>query len=177
MVSAKFRTAGFLLGGTFVALSGCESTGPDPGARTAAVPCGLVVEAAMDGQEPIANPLEATRDNIAAGRRLFEADTRPVPCAECHGETGVGDGAIGGYLQPPPTNLTCPEITSAADGMLFRIIRLGPDYLGDAATNRGMKRPGRRGAGTAMRPHRYYLTEEETWQLVLYLRELGRGSS
>lgn len=38
-----------------------------------------------------------------AGQQLFAAN-----CASCHGDSAMGDGAAGAYLDPPPANLTDP---------------------------------------------------------------------
>jgi len=163
-----------LLAMTMGVLSACQSSnGGDPAAKAAQPSsCDLATQASEAPPElrDLANPLADDGENLAAGRRLYQRDAMPVACVECHGPEGRGDGPIGVYLSPPPTNFTCTSETT--DGQLFWVIREGSNYLGSADGRPEVKRPGRRPAGTAMRPHRYYLSEEETWQLVLYLRQL-----
>lgn len=151
------------------------TTGDKPGPA----PCDpkRLPQEAPRGIASTVNPLPATEANLSAGRELYEGTARPIACTECHGSRGRGDGPIGRYLSPRPTNLTCENVVAdRSDGQLFWTIRNGSNFLEastiPAATS--AKRPGRRPAGTAMRPHRYFLTETETWQLVLYLRALGQ---
>jgi mono/diheme cytochrome c family protein len=124
------------------------------------------------------NPLDATPANIAAGKRLYEEESRPIPCASCHGIGGKGDGEMSSALVPEPTNFTCRErMRALTDGHVFWLVEEGsgvysmvPGHLRE-----GTKRPGRRPRYTAMRGHRNYLTEEQIWQLVLYLRTFDGG--
>ena len=100
------------------------------------------------------NPLDASTTNVTAGRELYEGAVRPS-CATCHGETGGGDGPLASQFNPPPRNFACEEtVEGIPDGQLFWIIREGSE-------------------GTAMPGFGRKLSETETWQLVLYLRELA----
>ncbi len=100
------------------------------------------------------NPLPATAANVDAGHDLFE-DVEPRPCALCHGVTGDGRGFLAEQFDPPPRNFACAEtINGIPDGQLYWIIRNGSP-------------------GTAMPAYRR-LDEEQTWQLVMYLRALAR---
>ncbi|MEE4277900.1 MAG: cytochrome c [Halieaceae bacterium] len=162
------------------ALGACQSPGGSDPTATAPeqTPCTKATQASpvpLELQSTV-NPLPADSANIAAGRRLYQRDAKPLACVECHGPAGRGDGPIGVYLAPPPTNFACPEVISdTSDGELFWVIREGSNYLGQVTVRSEIKRPGRRPAGTAMRPHRYFLSEEETWQLVLYIRDLQQA--
>lgn len=158
-----------------LALGGCQTGEAPQGGDASAAPCGRSMQAT---QAPAAlrerqNPLSPTHENLRVGRELYEEASRPTPCAECHGMRGLGDGPIGRYLLPSPANFHCADVRNTPDGQLFWVIREGSNYLGAIETDTSLKRPGRRPAGTAMRPHRYFLSEEETWLLVLYLRHLG----
>ena len=98
------------------------------------------------------NPLEASRSNRRAGRKLYE-DLSDPSCAVCHGKKGDGKGQLAGQFDPPPRNFACAEtVEGIPDGQLHWIIQNGSP-------------------GTAMPPFDY-LSEEEIWQLVLYLRSL-----
>lgn len=125
-----------------------------------------------------ANPLEATQENIAAGKRLYEEESRPIPCARCHGIEGRGDGEMSDDLVPKPTNFTCREhMRALTDGHIFWLVEEGSGVysLIPGHLREGTRRPGRRPRYTAMRGHRNYLAEEQIWQLVLYIRTLDGG--
>lgn len=92
------------------------------------------------------NPLEASPDALAAGKALYDKH-----CKMCHGETGKGDGPTTEYIKPAPPDMTTAESReSHTDGDIFYKITTG-------------KRP---------MPAKKSLSEEERWQLVLYVREL-----
>jgi mono/diheme cytochrome c family protein len=98
------------------------------------------------------NPLEASRGNRRAGKELYE-DLSDPSCVACHGKKGDGRGQLAGQFDPPPRNFSCAAtIDGVPDGQLHWIIKNGSP-------------------GTAM-PHFNYLTDEEIWQLVIYLRSL-----
>lgn len=99
------------------------------------------------------NPLPANRRNRRAGKELYEDVSNP-PCAACHGDKGAGNGPLAGQFEPRPRNFACAEtIDGIPDGQLHWIIQHGSP-------------------GTAMPPFGY-LTEEEIWQVVIYLRSLS----
>lgn len=123
---------------------------------------------APDPVRSLSNPVPATMENLAEGRALYELASRPVPCAECHGIAGDGQGPLARHLDPKPSNFTCGFYVDVPDGQLFWSIREGSNFTQPEHGHGEIKRPGRR--ITAMRPHRYDLTERETWQLVTYLR-------
>ena len=101
------------------------------------------------------NPLPATAENIAAGKKLYEEN-----CASCHGAQGFGDGEAGRELQPPPANLAfIVNRPIASDGFLFWTISEGGEKL-----------------NTAMPAFADVLSEKQRWQLILFLRRaLARG--
>jgi len=116
------------------------------------------------------NPLEATAENLALGRQLYNDTARPIPCSQCHGVAGDGQGPLSERLRPRPTAFNCPGARS--DGELFWVISEGS---GEFAMRPGqtpprIQRPGRRPRYTAMRGHGDTLSEREIWALVLYLR-------
>jgi len=55
----------------------------------------------MDMDAPLPNGLVA---DIAAGKKLFNET-----CAECHGESGAGDGRRAYFIRPKPADLTSAE--------------------------------------------------------------------
>ena len=115
------------------------------------------------GQAPEAlysktNPLSGTATQVREGRELYQhsvADGR-IACARCHGRDGDGVGPMSHMFEPPPRNFTCAQtINGVPDGQLFWIIQNGSP-------------------GTSM-PGFDSLSEEQIWQVVLYIRQLANG--
>lgn len=101
----------------------------------------------------LSNPLEATASRLEAGRKLFLETATPMACRFCHGDLGDGQGPMAGGFDPRPRNFTCAEtMQPLPDGQLFWIIRNGS-------------------AGTGMMAYPT-LTDEQIWELVLYVRSL-----
>jgi mono/diheme cytochrome c family protein len=103
----------------------------------------------------IKNPIVATPESLANGKRLYDR-----LCAECHGFTGHGDGETSKKLaaagEPKAPDLTDDKWDhGSTDGEIFVDIR---DGLG--STMKGLN--GRPGIGS-----------EEIWHLVNYVRSLG----
>jgi mono/diheme cytochrome c family protein len=100
------------------------------------------------------NPLDATADNIDKGKALFHGKAF---CATCHGRDGRGLGDIPGLRGKLPRNFTDQAWQAArADGELFWILKNGSP-------------------GTDMAPFvPLVLTEEEAWQVLLYVRSFGK---
>lgn len=99
----------------------------------------------------LANPLRRTEENLEAGRRLFE-----TTCAACHGRSGRGDGPAASGLRPPPGNVAdLAKMPMATDGYLFWTIAEGGQPL-----------------GTQMPAFGNALSDEQIWQLILFLRAM-----
>ena len=97
------------------------------------------------------NPLLANEENTKAGEKLYQDSAAPVACAQCHGEDGDGNGIMANMFEPAPRNFTCSEVVGGLpDGQLFWIIKNGS-------------------IGTSM-PAFTKLTDEQIWQLTIYLR-------
>jgi len=96
------------------------------------------------------NPVEATPDNIAKGKALYEGKGT---CFNCHGKEGKGDGPAGAILNPSPRNFTnCKFHKKRKDGELFWVIKNGS-------------------AGTGMVSLiPAAITEEEAWTIINYER-------
>ena len=95
------------------------------------------------------NPLTPTDAGLALGRAVYLNK-----CAECHGEAGRGDGPQARMYDPAPGNLTDTQhMSTRTDGELFYQISEG-------------HRP--------MPAFKKRLSEEQRWQLVLFVRSLAR---
>jgi len=91
------------------------------------------------------NPLGA--DAASAGADVFKTN-----CEACHGPQGHGDGPAGAALDPKPRNL--PELAkSVSDDYFFWRISTGKD-------------------GTSMVAWQGVLTDEQIWQVIVYIRTL-----
>ncbi|HMN67254.1 MAG TPA: cytochrome c [Bdellovibrionales bacterium] len=76
--------------------------------------------AAVDVSQ-IAKPWEDNPDMVEHGKKSFAAN-----CAVCHGDTGMGDGAAGKALNPPPRDLVAGKWTHGGGSAdLFTTIEKG----------------------------------------------------
>lgn len=99
------------------------------------------------------NPLAPTKENIERGKNLFIKDAKPTACKLCHGSRGNGNGNLARGMEPPPRNFTCGKVMEdLSDGQLFWVIQNGS-------------------RGTAMPAHKFSLSKEQIWQLILYIRK------
>ena len=101
----------------------------------------------------IHNPLPATPENTAVGKALYHGKAF---CVTCHGRDGRGLGDIPGLQGSLPRDFTNKAWQAArTDGELFWILNNGS-------------------SGTAMAPFvPLVLTEEEAWQVLLYIRSFN----
>jgi len=106
----------------------------------------------------VMNPLPATPEMIAKGKALFKGKAF---CQACHGQDGRGilgpDIEPGSLKGPLPRDFTDREWQAArTDGELVWILKNGSQ-------------------GTAMAVFvGPIITEEEAWQLILYVRSFGK---
>jgi mono/diheme cytochrome c family protein len=93
------------------------------------------------------NPLSLTDANIAAAREVYGKK-----CSDCHGEKGKGDGSEAMMYDPAPSDLTdAARMNKLTDGEIFYQISEG-------------RKP--------MPSFKKKLSEEQRWQLVLFVRSL-----
>jgi cbb3-type cytochrome c oxidase subunit III len=96
------------------------------------------------------NPVPSDAASIAAGKKLYDDN-----CAECHGESGKGDGPRAPYSNPEPPNLTDAEWKyGSSDGDIFTIIQNGAK-------------------DTDMPSFKKDIPEQQTWHVVNYVKSLG----
>ena len=101
------------------------------------------------------NPLALANADPRAGERIYAGEIDGINCAVCHGRKGNGKGVLAKDYIPPPRNFQCSgTVNGIPDGQLFWIIRFGSP-------------------NTEM-PDHPKLSDEQIWQLVLYIRQLAR---
>lgn len=93
------------------------------------------------------NPLTAEAALLAKGKATYEK-----MCASCHGKTGHGEGPAVKDLDVDPGTLVDAQIAGQSDGALFWKLTEG-------------KKP--------MPSYAAKLSEEERWQVILYVRSLA----
>lgn len=109
------------------------------------------------------NPLAASEDSLRAGRALWQAH-----CESCHGPAGKGDGPNARLHElrkgHQPQDLTDPKLQSnLTDGELFWRISKGIIEDGDNIIMPAYERK--------------LPIEAQRWEIVLYVRELGRAAA
>ena len=106
----------------------------------------------MDNGVPAAyanahNPLRPTAENLKAGKALYVKH-----CQSCHGATGMGDGAAGKDLDPPPPALAGGRMPMIDDGYRMWAVSEGGVAL-----------------KTGMPAFKDTLTMKQRWQVLLHL--------
>lgn len=100
------------------------------------------------------NPLPPTSENIHAGQQTFG-----YYCVVCHGRDGQNTGVpFAAKMSPPIPSLAGSEVQSYSDGQLKWIIDNGIFPSGMPAS-KGI------------------LSDEEMWQMILYIRHLPPAGS
>ena len=117
---------------------------PSVSASVAAAAWNAPVDAAKRNNPLVAPSAEA----LAAGKKVF---TRQ--CMSCHGTLGKGDGPAAADQPVKPHDLTSPAVLKQTDGELFWKITTG-------------RKP--------MLSFEKLLTEEQRWQVILYIRTLKK---
>ena len=97
------------------------------------------------------NPLAASAANLNAAKPVYNEY-----CANCHGDSGKGDGSDAMMYDPSPSNLTdAKHMNHLTDGEIFYQITQG-------------RKP--------MPSFRKKLTEDQRWQLVILVRSFTASS-
>lgn len=98
--------------------------------------------------DDLVNPFSNNPKAHVEGKNIYESQ-----CWVCHGKSGIGDGPASKGLKPPPANHTSEKVQKQSDGAIFWKMSKG----------RGQ-----------MASYEKILTTHQRWQLVLYIRELGK---
>ena len=99
----------------------------------------------------IENPAETDFTSLERGQALYEQH-----CAACHGETGMGEGPAGAALDPPPSAIAHTSQMLGDDYLFWRISEGGVSFQ------------------TAMPAWKAILSKSERWDVIDYIREIGR---
>ena len=107
------------------------------------------------------NPVPADDASISRGAKLFA-----INCLMCHGESGVGNGTVSGFLvNRKPADLTSELVQSKDDGTLFLIISYGV-YNPNNSLFPEIQ------FSSTMPPLNENLSVADRWDLVNYIRTL-----
>ena len=101
--------------------------------------------------DTLKNPLKGNVALTMEGKKLYVRY-----CVVCHGDKGKGDGVAGVNLNPRPADHTSAHVQSMSDGALYWMITNG---------------------NPPMPTYKAILKDNERWELVNYIRELGKNSS
>jgi mono/diheme cytochrome c family protein len=103
-------------------------------------------------EKEIRNPLTASEANLNAAKQIYDDK-----CVNCHGDKGKGDGSDAMMYDPAPSDLTdAARMIKKTDGELYYQITEG-------------RKP--------MPSYKKKLTDEQRWQLVLFVRSLAASGS
>lgn len=129
-----------------MAIAGCKASHPGK-AQTNSM--NWIKHHVTVGGKQDRNPLQATPATIEAGKQAFAGY-----CVSCHGRDGQNTGVpFAASIDPPVPLLTSREVQDYTDGQLKRVIETGVSPSG---------MPGSKGI----------LSDEEVWQIVIYIRHL-----
>ena len=111
----------------------------------------------LEQAKALQNPFPITKEFVEKGRVLYEGKAF---CSACHGRDGTGtqmEMRSSAEAEPSPTNFADAAWQAArSNGELFWILQHGSH-------------------GTDMAPFLpLYLSEEQAWQIVAYIRSLGK---
>jgi len=98
--------------------------------------------------EPASLPVPSSPNSLQRGKTLFG-----INCVQCHGITGVGNGAVGAFFTPKPFDLTGSTVQGLQDNELFVVITQGFGVMPPFAEN---------------------LSPEERWDVINYVRTLKK---
>ena len=100
--------------------------------------------------DDLKNPLVANGSILATAKTTYTAN-----CGPCHGDKGRGDGPAAPGLNPRPADHTSAAVQSETDGSLFWKLTEGR---------------------SPMPSYKKIFTDEQRWQLVIYIRSLAKAS-
>jgi mono/diheme cytochrome c family protein/uncharacterized membrane protein YsdA (DUF1294 family) len=103
-----------------------------------------------DAAKYLVNPLLPSKENLNKGQIKYN-----TYCSPCHGFFGKGDSRLRGQFPAPPS-LHSDKVRNWKDGDIFHVITMGQNIMPSYASQ---------------------ITEEERWQIILYIRALQRSQN
>ncbi len=145
-----------------VILSGCSQLGMDTGSDSQSNRPGMMshnMGARHHTQVPeefagLTNPIPADDGSLARGAEIYAAQ-----CATCHGDFGNGDGPGGTALDPAPAPIAHTGQMMSDAYLFWRITEGGATFE------------------TGMIPYKDILDEDARWDVINFVRALGRGEA
>lgn len=99
-----------------------------------------------------ASPVSSDDESAARGAVIFTSN-----CAVCHGDGGMGDGPTAASLDPSPAPIARTSLMMGDDYLFWRVSEGGVPFA------------------TAMPVWKETLDEQARWDVINYVRALGRG--
>jgi mono/diheme cytochrome c family protein len=84
---------------------------------------------AYEASGELINPIEATKYNVAEGKRLYN-----INCTPCHGEDGQGNGTIVADGKFPKVPSYADRLPTINDGKAFYSVKYGKNLMGAYGT-------------------------------------------
>jgi mono/diheme cytochrome c family protein len=120
---------------------------------------GSSTEEYLRAGEEMVNPYEATEENLAEGKKLYQ-----MFCAHCHGKKGDGKGtlthpvygAVPSYADNVAPRRTGTSMSELKAGHIYHTIYHGLNAMG---------------------PHNTQLNDEERWLITSYVQELQNANN
>jgi mono/diheme cytochrome c family protein len=145
---SKMKLSGFILIG---ALAICSAFIPKPKGEVINLVGGQEKWVAPADADKKTNPNASDPKSLATGKDIFIQK-----CAICHGKKGKGDGPKSAELDKPVPDFTKGDFSKQSDGAIFWKIAEG-------------RKP--------MPSFKSELSEVQRWQVIIYLRELGKTTT
>jgi mono/diheme cytochrome c family protein len=99
------------------------------------------------------NPAPDDAASIDRGQKVYTSN-----CQTCHGQKGLGEGSTGSVLQPPASPIAQTSQTLPDDYLFWRI------------SEGGAQEP----FNSAMPSWKNILSEQDIWDVINYVRSLGK---
>jgi len=152
MGGCRRRGIGILLGGLALLLAGCTADQKPSALETALATMAKDVVIPMTAKNR-KNPLPLDDKVMREAGEIFGQS-----CSICHGADGRAETRLGQAMYPPALDLNSPHVQSWDESELFWIIQNGVRLTGMPAWRR-------------------ILSEEDTWKLVHFIRNLPRWNT
>lgn len=101
----------------------------------------------------LTNPVPADEASLTRGAEIYGR-----LCVSCHGDGGMGDGPAAANIDPSPAAIAHTSQMLGDDYLFWRVTTGGHDFQ------------------TAMPSWEQALTEQERWDVINYVRALGKGT-